>query len=56
MTFADYVWKSARPRSTALARLKYLEEGFINPITVKNLNPKSILNYLKAVNLTSNRG
>jgi hypothetical protein len=38
--------------ATARSRLKYLGEGFINSNTVKSLNPKSFLSYLKAINLT----
>jgi hypothetical protein len=38
--------------ATAWDELKYFGEGFLNPITVKSLNTKSILSILKAISLT----
>jgi hypothetical protein len=37
---------------TARIRLKRWGEGFLDPTSVKKLNPKSILGYLKDIQLT----
>jgi hypothetical protein len=43
--------KTAQP-ATARIRLKRWREGFLDPTSVKRLNPKSILGYLKDIQLT----